>query len=262
MKKIVVGLILLLFLGLVGCSQKEVDVKVEKYNIEDLEEKKDVPKELESESDIIESIVVSSDINNISESMVKQILEKLDNKNIKTEIIIENIQGNEIAKATEFDKKTTIDIKSGYKSNDKSEIVIENTDELKTLVENQRLKVENAIYQGINETMKDYKDLSDSISDELLTDKYIKDLAKVFEDKEGRDISQIEIKSKDFMDNEKVKESVEMVVLTTDNNKKMIEYANKYKNSKSDEDLKEFKSAVLAFRANVATYQLQINSLN
>lgn len=262
MKKIIVGLVLILALGLVGCSQKEVDVKVEEYNIKDLECTKDVPKELENKEDIIEIIVVSSNLNDISESMVKQILEKLENKNIKTEIIINNIQGNEIAKITEFDKKTIVDIKPGYKSNDKGEIVIENTDELKTLVENQRIKVENVLYEGINDTMKDYKGLSESISDNLLTDKYIKDLAKLFEDKDPKDISQIKIKGKDFMESTRLKEPMEIFLLASDNYKKMHEYAKKYKNTKSDTDLKDFKSAVLAFRGNVARYRVRINSLD
>ncbi|WP_250675282.1 hypothetical protein LZ906_017855 (plasmid) [Paraclostridium ghonii] len=262
MKKIIVGLVLILALGLVGCSQKEVDVKVEEYNIKDLECTKDVPKELENKEDIIEIIVVSSNLNDISESMVKQILEKLENKNIKTEIIIENIQGNEIAKITEFDKKTIVDIKPGYKSNDKGEIVIENTDELKTLVENQRIKVENVLYEGINDTMKDYKGLSESISDNLLTDKYIKDLAKLFEDKDPKDISQIKIKGKDFMESTRLKEPMKIFLLASDNYEKMHDYAKQYKNSKSDTDLKDFKSAVLAFRGNVATYIVRINSLD
>lgn len=262
MKKLVLGLFLTLSLVVVGCSQKEIDVKVEEYKIEDLEEKKDIPKELENQVDIIESIIVSSNLNDISEYTIRQILEKLENKNIKTEIIVENIQGNEIAKITEVDKKTTVDIKSGYKSNNKCNVVIENTDQLKTLVENQRGKVENVLYEGIKETMKDYKSITDPLSDELLNDKYIKDLAKIFEDDDPKDISQIKIKGQDFMDSKRLKEPMKIFLLTSDNYKKMHDYASQYKNSKSDEDLKNFKSAALAFRANVATYQLQIDSLD
>lgn len=248
--------------NLIGCEKKELNIIVEDYDIQDLEEKKDIPKELEGKVDIIECIVVTSDINNISEFTTKEILSKLENKNIKTEIIINNIQGNQISKIVEFDKKTVIDIKQGYKSNDKYEIILENGEDLKALVEEQRSQVESALYEGINETMKDYKGVADPISDELISDKYIKDLAKAFEDDKVKDISQIKIKGKDFVESQRIKEPMEICLKASDNYKKMHEYAKKYKNTKSDTDLKDFKSAVLAFRGNVATYIVRINSLD
>lgn len=247
------GSIAILSLSLVGCSKEKLNVNFDSYYIEDSDDKKEIR----------ECIEVNVNANEISNNTLNQILDGIGNKNMDTEIIISNIQGVQIAKVTEKDSKATMDINEKYKSSKKYDVEFKNLDAMKESVDASRKYVGDTILEGVNIAMNSYNELSKTIKETKdMDDEYLKDLTKFADESNDLDLKEIKAKSKDFKDDEHVKEATEILFSTQEDYNNMIKYGKEYQKNKLDKDLASFKGSILEFRAHIATYQMQISSLD
>lgn len=248
------GLALLISFSLTGCtSTGDIGVNFENYYYKDTEDG----------SEIEEFIEVSIDANEISDYTVKQIMDSMESKNLDTNVIVSNMQGVQIAKLKESNKKVSIDIDKNYKSRKKSDIILKNGELFREMTKLQRDIIEDTIMKEINGLMKNFSSLSESLSNKLEGDSLTK-LAEIFskESGEGLGLDQIINKSKEIKDNEKFIKAKDILIKTNESYKKSIRCAKTYQESKTQENLKKFKSAILEFRRHIATYQVQVNSLD
>lgn len=246
------GSIAILSLSLVGCSKEKLDVNFDSYYIES-----------ETKDRIKECIEVNVNANEISNNTLNQILDGIGNKNMDTEVVVNNIQGVQIAKVTEKDSKATMDINEKYKSGKKYDVEFKNLDTMKESVNTSRGYITQALLECINDEMNKYNRPNSTIRPTKDIDSdYLKGLAEAFGGTEDLDLSELTTKSKDFMDDEHVKEAVELLLLTQKDHKDMIKYGKAYKENKLDRDLEGFKGSLLEFRAHIATYQMQVSSLD
>ncbi len=253
MKKVAIGVMAILSLSLVGCSKEKLDVNFEKYFLKDSEDG----------STMVECIDVNVNANEISNNTLNQILDGIGNKNMDTEIIVNNIQGVQIAKVTEKNNKVTMNIDEEYKSNKKYDVEFKKLDEMKESVDSSRSMHTETLLEGIDEAMSCYNSIVNGMRETKdMDDKYLKEMTKIFYDTKELGLEQITNKSKDFKDDEHVKEATEILFLTQKDYKKMIQYGKEYQKNKLDRDLESFKGALLEFRGHIATYKMQVSSLD
>ena len=255
MKKITIdGLVLLTSLSLVGCNNKEVTkINFENYYYQDTEDK----------TNIEEFIEVSMEANEISDYTIKQILETMGSKNIDTNIIVGNIQGVQVAKLKETNNKISIDIDKNYKTRKKNNISLTNSSKFRECSELQRDIVEGSTLEAINNLMEIFSTLSNTLGKKLnqsdliaITEPFSKQTA------DGINLSQVVNKSKEIKDSEKLTKAIDLVTSANNAYIETINTAKTYQESKTQENLSKFKSAVLEFRRYVATYQVQVDSLD
>lgn len=251
-RKILIGILSILSLGFVGCSKEKLNVDFESYKLNDTED----------ENDIVETIIVSIDSNGVSEKTSKEILDKLENKNMQSKLLIKNIQGVEIAEVKEKNNKAISKIDKNYKINNSNELVMNNLDEFQKIVTKCRDGLVNMAFDSVYGSMKKYKDVFGDISDDLLEGKNAKLLVEIFYDNKSMNIEQIINKSKDVANDEKVKESIKLLKETNKSHKKIIEYANSYKETKSIDDLNKFTDEVINIKGIIATYEMQVSQLD
>ncbi|MGL5345716.1 MAG: zinc ribbon domain-containing protein [Peptostreptococcaceae bacterium] len=120
----------------------------------------------------------------------------------------------------------------------------------------------NTLRKNMNSIMKEYDAITESLPKELESDDDYKKLIPVFKEKKNIDIDKVKKESEKLKENTEVKKAIESISSTSEAYIKAIEHSKKYNKSKSKEDLKEFKSAVLDFRAHVTRYIIQIDSLD
>lgn len=248
------GLALLISFSLTGCtSTGDIGVNFENYYYKDTEDG----------SEIEEFIEVSIDANEISDYTVKQIMDSMESKNLDTNVIVSNMQGVQIAKLKESNKKVSIDIDKNYKSRKKSGIILKNGDVFREMTKLQRDIVEDTTMKEINKLMENFSSLSESLGKRLENGDIV-ELSQIFsrESGEGLGLDQIINKSKEIKDNEKFTKAKDILIKTNESYIKSMKSAKEYQENKTQENLKKFKSAILELRRHVATYQVQINSLD
>ena len=245
------GLALLISFSLTGCtSTGDTGVNFENYYYKDTEDG----------SNIEEFIEVSIDANEISDYTMKQIMDSMESKNLDTNVIVNNMQGVQIAKLKETDKKVSIDIDKNYKSRKKNDIILKNGELFREMAGLQRDLVEDATLEEVNRLMDIFGSISESLSDKLEGDSLV-ELAQIFskESGDGLGLDQIVNKSKEIKDNEKFTKAKDLLIKTNESYKESIKCAKAYQEDKTEENLKKFKSAILEYRRYVATYQIQVN---
>lgn len=253
MKKVLIGAMVLLSLGVVGCSKQVTDINFENYYYKDTEDG----------SNIEEFIEVSIDANEISDYTMKQIMDNMESKNLDTNIIVSNMQGVQIAKLKESNKKVSIEIDENYKSRKKNDIILKNGELFRETAKLQRDIVEDTTLAEINRLMEIFSSLSESLGKKLEGDDLV-ELSEIFskESGDGLGLDQIVNKSKEIKDNEKFTKAKDLLLKTNESYIESIKCAKVYQEDKTQDNLQKFKSAILEFRRYVATYQIQVNSLD
>ena len=246
------GLALLISFSLTGCtsSTDSIGVNFENYYYKDTEDC----------SNIEEFIEVSIDANEISDYTIKQIMDSMESKNIDTNVIVSNMQGVQIAKLKETNKKVSIDIDKNYKSRKRNNILLKNGDLFRQMAGLQRDIIEDAIMKEVERLMEIFDSLSDTLG-ERLGDKDLVKVAESFskESGEGVDVTQIINKGKEIKGDEKFTNAVNLMVKTNESFIESIKCAKAYQEDKTQENLKKFKGAILEYRGYVATYRMQVN---
>lgn len=236
MKKGLVILILLVNLFVGGCKTKELTVIFEDYGIYDIKESKD----------ITERISVSIESNDISKIDINSILDKLENRNMNTEIIISNIQGVKIAEAKEINKKINVKIKEGYECNDKSEVKIKGIEVYKEYVSDVRSQMNELLITRLNEYIELYNDIASTISENL--DGRPATIAKVLENQELWNIDHLKNQSKDFLENVEVKKSYDKLMDVHFKFKNLLEVSENYRENERQDDLEKIENIFNEFK--------------
>lgn len=237
MKKVLGVIILIGCLFVVGCKAKELTVTFEDYGIYDINEGKD----------ITERINVSIEGNEISKADISTILDKLENKNMHTELVIENVQGVEIAKAKEIDKSVSIEIKKEYQVNYKSEVKVKGLDRYKEFVKDIRSQVKDVFIENVDEWIEGYKDISDSMTKDLI-EEMPANLAMTSVGKKGMDLTALKAQSKDFLDDDELKQKYDKLLEAHSGYLNMVKYAEIYTESEKSEDLDNYKKSVYEYK--------------
>lgn len=156
-------------------------------------------------------------------------------------------------------------------NNEKTDKFLSDYRTLTNLIESnkelQEVKTESEIImEKMNSVMKEYNSISESMditSTGLeVSDEEIKDIVPDMINKKEVDVRDIEKQKEKFKDNEKISNAISIVLNSKNSYNEMIKYSKRYSNSKSQNDLKKFKSAVLEFRGEVAMYLIQVDSLD
>lgn len=250
MKKLYVGgLALLMSATLIGCSQTVTEVTFENYYLKDSEDGLFIE----------EFIEVGIKDNTINKKTVEKILETMENKSVDTNLTVSNIQGTEIATAKEKNGKIEVTIDKEYSDSKSSDITLTDTSIFKECVRLQQEMVSMQVMATNNYLMETISGFS--TEDRELTEEYLSKLTTAFLKIEPLGIDQIINKSKVVTD-EKVTKAVDLVISTNETLGALGDSARQYQKSKSKEDLNKFKSNILQFNRHIATYQLQVNSLD
>lgn len=256
MKKIMVGgLALLTSFSLVGCGGKEVvEVNLESYYFKDTK----------NGENIEEYIEVSLEDNEVSKYTIKDILKNMENKEIGTNIKVQNMQGVQIATLKETDGKSTINIDKEYKSNKKANISLMDSEDFKQIAELQRDIVEETIFDNVNYLMEIFESINDEFEGEL-TQELLRGIAAGCRNSRPReefDLTQIINKSKIIKDNEQFTKMVDLLVKTNEAFLTSIQESKEYYKDKKQKHLDNLKVSMLDFRECLNEYQEQINSFN
>ena len=119
------------------------------------------------------------------------------------------------------------------------------------------------IKEKMNNVMRKYNLVSESMPKDFnSSDEKLKNMISDFSNKKNIEINEIKNESEKFKDNESINNAIEIVLSTSESYDNMIYYSKQYKKSNSQDDLDEFKSSVLDFRAHVAMYILHVDSLD
>lgn len=255
MKKVISGAIIILSLGVVGCTSKEVNVTLEDYS-----------NKVDENNNVIECIEVKTDSEKISKETVNKIFEMVSRKGMDTELSIINTNGDKIGNVKENDSKTEVNVEKQFSTTKSSEVIFNDSEKLKESISTSNEAIANAIMPRITGMMELYDSMVDNV-----INTYIKEdrqeanliiLATLIRELAHTDIKEIEDKAKYVTDNEKFIKAFESFKSITESYNNMVDKANIFLSRKSSETLADFKSAVLEFRAGVARYTVQIDSLD
>lgn len=124
-----------------------------------------------------------------------------------------------------------------------------------------------SIKEDMNSKMKLYKELDESIDKELgssskVSDEKIKELITQFYGSEKSDISYIVSEKENFKENAIISNGIDIIESSTKYLNNMIESAEKYEKTNSQDDINKFKSYMFKFKSSVLLYIINVDSLD
>lgn len=255
MKKVLIGAMIILSLGVVGCTTKERNITLENYS-----------NRVNENNDVVECIEIKIDSEKISKESVNKIIEIVGRKDMDTEIAILNSNGDKIGDVKESGDKTNINIGEEFTDTKNSEVIFNDSDKLKEAISNSNEEIISVIMPRITEMMELYNQMVDAtdafIGEDIKEANLIVLVNMINEITSKVDIKEIEDKAKYITDNDKFTKAFDVFKSTTDSHNNMIDKAKEFTISPSTETLTSFKSEILQFRANVARYSIQIDNLD
>lgn len=255
MKKVLIGAMVILSLGAVGCTAKETNITLENYS-----------NRVNENNNVVECIEIKTDSEKISKETINKIIEIVGRKEMDTEITILNSNGDKIGDVKESGDKTNINIKEEFTNTKNSEVVFNDSDKLKEAISISNESIIDAIMPRITGMMELYNqmvDATDTFIGEDIKEVNLIVLANMINEVTSKvDIKEIEDKAEYVADNEKFTKTFEAFKSTTDSHNSMIDKAKEFTINPSTENLSSFKSEILQFRANVARYSIQIDNLD
>ncbi|HEK4853271.1 TPA: hypothetical protein SOL27_001335 [Clostridioides difficile] len=234
---ILVTLILLIIICIVlflNLSREKTKISIDNYG---MTQKKDF---------ICEDITISID-NKISRKEAEKILEKIENKNIATNIEVKDIQNKKIGTITEKEHKIKVKINKDYISFFNNGFELE-PNEYKEAVSEVRESVIEQILDGLNGTMKALYTVRDVT---------INDLTEVDEIK----YETFKAAEEFLNDDENMKNAVEISKSTIEEYNKMIRISHENQKKQSNSLLEEFENAKKQFRMYISIYEQGVTTL-
>lgn len=206
-----------------------------------------------------EFIEVTIDSNEVSKNTVKKINNLLGNKDIKTILTVNNIQGVQMAKLDE--KNNTLDIEDKNRSYKINKIELKNKERFRECVKSQRDLFKEEVLEGAMTSIEKVNILAQKINNEKLENKeYLQELSKAFSDEEeGNDTcKQILLLSESIKEEEEVEAMIKDFKPIAESYGKLISSS---KNTNTEQEIKNFRSSIIELKANLARYRAQVNSL-
>lgn len=234
---ILVTLILLVIIFIVlflNLSREKTKISIDNYG---MTQKKDF---------ICENITISID-NKISKKDAEKIIEKIENKNIATNIEVKDIQNKKIGTITEKDHKIKVNINKDYMSFFNSGFELE-PNKYKEAVSEVRESVIEQILDGLNGTMRALYTVKDiTINDLTEVDEIEYETFKAAEEFSN--------------DDEKLKNAIEISKSAIAEYNKMIRISHENQKKPSNNLVEKFENAKKQFRMYISIYEQGVTTL-